>query len=100
MSYRSPKIQLLFWLSFFAVIFYLWLISVGLSNFVFDNSNELSPPQNIIFLMFVLYGLLIIDILAGIFIATMINNRYYQRFFGILLMVAFFSFLVAKGLFG
>jgi len=98
--YRSPKIQLLFWLSFFAIIFYLWLIGVGVSNFLFEDTTRLAPPQNVIFLMFVLYGLLIIDILAGIFIATMINNRYYQRFFGVLLMVAFFSFLVTKGLFG
>ncbi len=100
MSYRSPKIQLLFWLSFFAIIFYLWLIGVGVSNFVFEDSKELSPPQNVIFLMFVLYGFLIVDILAGVFIATLINNKYYQRFFGVLLMIAFFSFLVAKGLFG
>jgi uncharacterized membrane protein AbrB (regulator of aidB expression) len=100
MEYRSPKVQLLFWLSFFAIIFYLWLIGVGVSNFIFKDETRLAPPSNVIFLMFVLYGLLIVDILAGIFIATMINNRYYQRFFGILLMIAFFSFLVAKGLFG
>ncbi len=100
MSYRSNKVQILFWLSFFAIIFYLWLIELGVTNFIFEDKNRLFPPQNVIFLMFTLYALLIIDILIGTFIAIMIANKYYQRFFGILLAISFFSFLIAKGLFG
>ena len=100
MSYRSGKIQFLFWAAFFAIIFYLWLIGVGLSNFIFIDDKPLNPPQNVIFLMFILYAFLIVDILAGIFVSTMINNKYYQRFFGVLLMIAFISFLIAKGIFG
>jgi len=43
---------------------------------------------------------LAVAIVAGTIISTMINNSYYQKFFGIFVMVALATLLSAKGMFG
>jgi hypothetical protein len=79
---------------------YLWLIVLGLQTFVLPDEKPLELPQEAVTLMFLLYGLRIVLLLAGTIVSAMINNRYYMRFFGILLMIAFGTFLITKGLFG
>jgi hypothetical protein len=100
MLIRSGKIQFLFWTAFFSVMVYLWLVVLGLQTFVLPDEKPLELPQEAVTLMFLLYGLLIVLLLAGTIVSAMINNRYYMRFFGILLMIAFGTFLITKGLFG
>jgi hypothetical protein len=100
MQRRSPKIQFLFWASFFSVVLYIWIVTVGLFNFVLIDEKPLNQPQNIIFLLFTLYGILMLLTLAGEVVSTMINSKYYQRFFGVMLFFIFLTLLVARSLFG
>jgi hypothetical protein len=100
MLIRSGKIQFLFWTAFFAVLLYLWIVTVGLQTFVLPDEKPMHLPQDTVLLMFVLYGLLSLAVLAGTIISAMINNSYYQKFFGVFVMVALATLLIAKSIFG
>jgi hypothetical protein len=100
MLIRSGKIQFLFWTAFFAVLLYLWIVAVGLQTFVLPDEKPMHLPQDTVLLMFVLYGLLSVAVLAGTIISTMINSKFYQKFFGIFVMVALATLLSAKSMFG
>ncbi len=100
MLVRSGKIQFLFWTAFFSVLLYIWIAAVGLQTFVLPDEKPMELPQDAVVLMFVLYGFLIIALLAGTIVSTMINNKFYRNFFGGMLIVAFVTVLVAKGMFG
>ncbi len=98
MQKRSPKVQFLFWMAFFSTILYLWIIIVGLTNFIFIEQKPINPPQNIIMLLFTLYAFLIFTALAGEIVSTMINNRYYQKFFGVMIFLIFATLIVIKSI--
>jgi len=100
MQRRTPKIQFLFWAAFFSIMLYLWIVVVGLTNFVFIEQKPLYPSQNITFLLFILYGMLMFITLAGEVVSTMINSRYYQKFFGVMLILIFATLLFIRTLFG
>ncbi len=100
MLIRSGKIQFLFWTAFFSIMLYVWIVTIGLQTFVLPDEEPMELPQNTILLMFVLYGLLAVAVLAGTIISTMINNRFYTRFFGIFMMVGLATILATKGMFG
>jgi len=100
MLIRNGKIQFLFWTAFFSVMVYLWIVWMGIQTFVLPDEMPLEPPQNVIVLMFILYGLLSVMLMAGTVVSVMINNRYYRNFFGVMIFVAFGSLLVAKSMFG
>jgi len=100
MLIRSGKIQFLFWTAFFSVMVYLWLIVLGLQTFVLPDEMPLELPQEAVTLMFLLYGLLIVLILAGTIVSAMIDNRFYRKLFGGFIIVAFATFLTAKSMFG
>lgn len=100
MLIRSGKIQFLFWTAFFAVVLYLWIVAVGLQTFVLPDEKPMHLPQDTVLLMFVLFGLLAVAVVAGTIISTMINSRFYQRFFGLFVMVALFTLLATKSMFG
>ena len=100
MFIRSAKIQFLFWTAFFSVMLYLWIAAIGLQTFVLPDEKPMNLPQNVIVLMFILYGLLIVSVLAGTIVATMIDNKVYRNFFGTILIVAFVTLVAAKSLFG
>lgn len=100
MLIRSGKIQFLFWTAFFAVVLYLWIVTIGLQTFVLPDEKPMELPQNTVLLMFVLYGLLAVAVLAGTIISSMINNRFYTKFFGIFMMVGLATLLATKGMFG
>jgi len=100
MLIRSGKIQFLFWTAFFAVVLYLWIVAVGLQTFVLPDEKPMHVPQDVVLLMFVLYGLLAVAVLAGTIISTMINSRFYQKFFGVFMMVALATLLSVKSMFG
>jgi len=100
MLIRSAKVQFLFWTAFFAVVLYLWIVAVGLQTFVLPDEKPMHLPQDVVLLMFVLYGLLSVAVLAGTIIATMINNKYYQKFFAVFIMVSFGTLLLTKSMFG
>ena len=100
MLIRSAKIQFLFWTAFFSVLLYIWIVTIGLQTFVLPDEKPMELPQNTVLLMFVLYGLLAVTVLAGTIISTMINNRYYTKFFGIFMMVGLATILATKGMFG
>ena len=100
MLIRSAKIQFLFWTAFFSVLLYLWIVTVGLQTFVLPDEKPMHLPQDTVLLMFVLYGLLALAVVAGTIIAIMINNVFYRKFFGVLVMVALATLLSAKSMFG
>jgi len=100
MLIRSGKIQFLFWTAFFSVMLYLWLIIIGLQTFVLPDEMPLELPQNVVTLMFILYGLFIIVALAGTVVAAMIDNKFYRKFFGTMIIIGLVSVLAAKGMFG
>ena len=100
MLIRSGKIQFLFWTAFFAVLLYLWIVAVGLQTFVLPDEKPMHLPQDVVLLMFVLYGLLAVAVVVGTIIATMINSTYYQKFFGIFVMIALATLLGTKSMFG
>ena len=100
MLIRSGKIQFLFWTAFFAVLLYLWIVAVGLQTFVLPDEKPMHLPQETVLLMFVLYGLLSVAVLAGTIISTMINSKFYQKFFAIFVIIALATLLGAKSIFG
>ena len=100
MMVRSGKIQFLFWASFFSVILYLWIVATGVQTFIMPDDKSLEIPQNAIILLFILYGLLVISTLSGLIVSTIVNNRFYTRFFGAMVMIVFATIIAAKGIFG
>ncbi len=100
MLIRSGKIQFLFWTAFFTVVLYLWIVTVGVQTFVLPDEKPMYFSQDMIILIFVLYGLLAVSVLAGTIISTMINNAFYQRFFGIFVIVGLVTLLATKSMFG
>jgi len=100
MLIRSGKVQFLFWTAFFAVLLYLWIVSVGLQTFVLPDEKPMHLPQDTVLLMFILYGLLAVAVVAGTIISTMINNRFYQKFFSIFVIVSLITLLATKSMFG
>jgi hypothetical protein len=100
MLIRSGKIQFLFWTAFFSIILYLWIVAVGVQTFVLPDEKPMALPQNVIMLMFILYGLLAVTVLAGTIISTMINNTFYMKFFSIFMMVGLATLLTTRSMFG
>lgn len=100
MLIRSGKIQFLFWTAFFSVLLYLWILVVGLQTFVLPDEKPMELPQDVIFLVFILYGLLVVTVLAGTIISTIIDNKFYRNFFGGMMIVTFATILATKGMFG
>ena len=76
MLIRSGKIQFLFWTAFFSLLLYLWIVTVGLQTFVLPDERPTELPENVIGLMFILYGLLAVSLLIGSIISTMITILY------------------------
>lgn len=100
MLIRSAKIQFLFWTAFFSVLLYIWIVTVGLQTFVLPDEKPMELPEDVIGLMFILYGLLAVSLLIGTIISTMINNKFYTKFFGTMMIVGLVTLLAAKGMFG
>ncbi|MBT8343335.1 MAG: hypothetical protein KJO45_01320 [Sulfurovum sp.] len=100
MLVRSGKIQFLFWTAFFSVVLYLWIVTVGLQTFVLPDEKPMELPQDVVMLMFVLYGFLAVAALAGTIISTMINNRFYMKFFSIFMMAGLATLLATRSMFG
>ena len=100
MLIRSGKIQFLFWTAFFAIMLYIWIVTIGLQTFVLPDEKPIELPQDTILLMFILYGFLAVCVLAGTIISTMINNRFYMKFFSIFMMVGLATLLTTRSMFG
>ena len=100
MLIRSAKIQFLFWTAFFSVVLYLWIVTIGLQTFVLPDEKPTELPENVIGLMFILYGLLAVSLLIGTIVSTMINNKFYTKFFGTMMIIGLVTLLAAKGMFG
>jgi len=100
MLIRNGKIQFLFWTAFFSVIFLVWITVTGYVTFILPEDPPSAMPQHIVKLMFVLYGLLALLLWAGTMTAIMIDNKFYRKVFGVLVLVAFGSIMVAKSIFG
>lgn len=100
MLIRSGKVQFLFWTAFFSVMLYIWIVAVGLQTFVLPDEKPMYLPQDVVLLMFILYGILSLLVLAGTIISIMIDNTFYTKFFGIFIMLALLTLLLAKSIFG
>ena len=100
MLIRSAKVQFLFWTAFAVVLLYIWIVTVGLQTFVLPDEKPMHLPQDTVLLMFILYGLLAVAVVAGTIISTMINNSFYQKFFSVFVIVALVTLLATKSMFG
>jgi hypothetical protein len=100
MLVRSGKIQFLFWTAFFAVILYLWILAAGVQTFILPDERPMELPHEVIILMFTLYGLLAVALVAGTIVATMIDNGFYRKFFGGFMILTLATLIIAKSLFG
>ena len=100
MLIRSGKIQFLFWTAFFSTMLYIWLVTVGLQTFVLPDEKPMEVPQNVVMLMAVLFGLWAVSIITGIIVSTMINNKYYTKFFSIFLIVGLATLVMTRSMFG
>ncbi len=100
MLIRSAKIQFLFWAAFFSVVLYLWIVSVGFQTFVLPDEKPIELPANVIGLMFVLYILLAVTVIVGTILSTMINNRFYIKFFGVIVILGMVTLVATKSMFG
>ena len=100
MLIRSGKIQFLFWTAFFSVLLYIWIVTVGLQTFVLPDEKPMDVPQNVVLLMAILFGLWAVAVLAGTIISTMINNKYYIKFFSIFLIVGLATLVMTRSMFG
>ena len=63
-------------------------------------SPQMELPADRIALIYILYGMLVIFVLAGTVISIFINNKRYTNRFGALFILIFLSFLVGKSIFG
>jgi len=97
---RSGKIQFLFWTFFFSAMIYLWIVAVGFQTFILPDEKPLEMPQNVIVLLFILYGFLTITTLSGLVVSVMINNRHYTKIFSGLIILIFATIMASKGIFG
>ena len=100
MLIRSGKVQFLFWTAFAAVVLYLWIVTVGLQTFVLPDEKPMPLPQDVVFLMFMLYGLLAVAVVAGTIVSTMINNSFYQKFFSVFIIISLMTLLATRSVFG
>ncbi|BBG66816.1 hypothetical protein NNO_2113 [Hydrogenimonas sp.] len=96
---QSGKVQVLFWLFFFSIILFVWIVWTALQTFIFGGPR-MELPQEQIALIFILYGILILFVLAGTVISVFINNRRYMNRFGAVTLLIFISFLAGKSVFG
>jgi uncharacterized membrane protein YwaF len=100
MLIRSGKIQLLFWTAFFSVLLYIWVITIVLQTFVLPDEKPMDIPQNVVMLMFVVFGLMTVAVLTGTIISTMINNRFYIKFFSVIMIVGLATLVAIRSMFG
>jgi len=91
MHKRSNKIQFLFWAAFFATLFSVWIAFILFSSSFASFINNAS-----IKLLFVLYFLVAFFSLAGLVLATLINNRFYERYFSFIIFLLFISLLIIR----
>ncbi len=96
---RSGKVQMLFWLFSFSVMLFVWIVWTAVQTFVLEGPR-MELPQERIALIFILYGILILFVLAGTVISIFINNRRYMNRFGVMTLLIFVSFLAGKSIFG
>ncbi len=96
---QSGKVQTLFWLFSFSVMLFLWILWTVVQTFLLERPG-IELPQERIALIFILYGLLILAVLAGTVISVFIDNRRYSRRFGAMTLFIFLSFLAGKSIFG
>lgn len=94
---RGPR-QALFWLMFFALLWYGWIFSIGVYYAFFSPVSTF--PEHVIRLFFVLYGFLTISVLPGLVMAIFLDNAAYIKRFSLMVMVVFASFMAAKGMYG
>ena len=100
MLIRSGKIQLLFWTAFFSVLLYIWIVTIGLQTFVLPDEKPMEVAQNVVLLMAILFGLWAVAVVAGTIISTMINNRYYIKFFSIFMILGLGTLVATRSMFG
>lgn len=78
---------------------FVWIIWVAVQTFILAKPT-LELPQNEIALIFILYGILILLVLAGTVVSVFVNNRRYMGRFGFLTLLIFVTFLAGKSVFG
>ncbi len=96
---QSGKVKVLFWLFLFSLTLFLWIVWIAMQTFLFDGPKRDLTDEYIV-LLFVLYIIMVLFVLAGTIVSIFINNRRYMNRFGIMTLVIFLSFLIGKSIFG
>lgn len=78
----------------------MWIVTVGLQTFVLPDEKPMELPEDVIGLIFILYGLFIVSVLIGTIVSTMINNKFYTKFFGTMMIIGLVTLLATKSMFG
>ena len=99
MILHSGKVQALFWLFSFSVMIFIWIIWIVVQTFILS-ASQMEVPEDRVALIFILYGMLVLFVLAGTVISIFINNKRYTNRFGALFLIIFISFLIGKSIFG
>jgi len=76
------------------------MVTIGLQVFVLPDEKPMQIPQNVVLLLAVLFGLWTVAVLAGTIISTMINNKYYTKFFSIFLIIGLATLVATRSMFG
>jgi len=96
---HSGKVQTLFWLFSFSIMIFIWIIWIVVQTFILS-TPQTELPEDRITLIFILYGMLVLFVLAGTVVSIFINNKRYTNRFGALFLIIFISFLLGKSIFG
>ena len=97
---RSPKIKLLFWLSFATVFLYITIIFILLQTFVLPDEAPLELPTQRVTTILILYGIMALTALIGTVLSIFISNRKYMKLFGAFIIIIFGSIIVGKSILG
>ncbi|BDY13151.1 hypothetical protein HCR_14630 [Hydrogenimonas cancrithermarum] len=78
---------------------FVWILWTVVQTFILTEP-QMELPQERVALIFILYGILVLFVLAGTVVSIFINNKRYTNRFGALFLVIFISFLAGKSIFG
>jgi len=78
---------------------FIWIIWIVVQTFILS-ASQMEVPEDRVALIFILYGMLVLFVLAGTVISIFINNKRYTNRFGALFLIIFISFLIGKSIFG
>ena len=100
MIYKSPKKILLFWLFTVAIFLFFWLGWLAIECYFLSKDPLSHLPQDKAVTMAIVVGVLLIDLLIGLILSAMLENRRYLKCFSVFIGVLLFSLLLVRSITG